>query len=282
MGVIYFEGRFLGEEEAVLPVSDRGFVCGDGAYATLQVRDGVPLFLETHVSQLREQCGQMGLSFEEIDCVDELVERNGAHEGIWRLKIFVTGGDGAEQRLPERRGRVLAAIKPFVPAGMKPLRMGIFSIPFWSCHAGYKSLAHLNRYYVMEEAYRSGWDDCVTVTEGGLLLEAAFGNLIWVHDLCVYTPDPSLPLYFGVTVRNVIQMAADFGFRVEYVKMGVDELPKDAVAFRTNTMHGVRPIEALGTHKFKLNDTLTTLFVNGYEELIKSYIMKSQEKKLIP
>ncbi len=268
MSIVYFENQFLPQEEARIPITDRGFQFGDGAYATIQVKDGELLFLEAHLEQLTRQCLQFNLTCPPLSAtiIEELIHQNKAYEGIWRLRIFVTGGDSSEMRLPTRTGRLLMMLHPFTLKPFAPLKMELFPIPFSCCHASFKSLAHLNRYYVMEEAYKRGVDDCITQTETGILLEAAFGNLFWVKDKTFMTPDPSLPLYFGVTITTIVKLAQELGFEIAYVKFKHKELPQDAAYFRTNTMHGVRPIVQIGTTPFKRNQTLETLFINGYEK----------------
>ena len=186
------------EREAKIPISDRGFQFGDGAFSTIQVREGVPLFLGSHLEQLKKQCHSFNLKMPEVsrEIVEELISVNHAEHGIWRLKILVTGGDSPAVGLPAREGRVAAFVHPFVPDPFKALKMGIFSIPYYSCHASFKSLAHLNRFYVMEEAQRRGVDDWVTVTEEGYMLEAAFGNLFWVREKTLMTPDSCVATLF--------------------------------------------------------------------------------------
>lgn len=276
MSFVYLEGEFVEEKEAKISVFDRGFQFGDGAYATIQVKEGVPLFLESHLEHLEKQCLSFHLLMPPVsrDTIEELIVRNQAFQGIWRLKIFITGGDSPEMSLPKRAGRVVAILKPFTPEPFKALSLGIFSIPYSSCHAPYKSLAHLNRFYVMEEAKRNGLDDCVTLTEKGVLLEASFGNLLWVYEKTVMTPDPSLPLYFGITLKNILNLAKEMGFEIKYVKWSLNELPQEAAAFRTNTMQGIRPIVQINGLDFKRNPTVETLLIQGYEKL------KEEQKSL--
>lgn len=271
MGIAYLEGRFVEEGEAKIPISDRGFQFGDGAFSTIQVREGTPLFLESHLEQLKKQCHSFNLKMPEVsrEIVEELISVNHAEQGVWRLKILVTGGDSPAVGLPAREGRVAGFVHPFVPDPFKALKMGIFSIPYSSCHASFKSLAHLNRFYVMEEAKRQGLDDSVTVTESGKVLEAAFGNLFWVKEKTLMTPDPSLPLYFGVTIKNILAIGSKLGFGVRYLQLPLTELPKECAAFRANTMQGVRPIAQIGTLSFARNPVVEALFINGYGELIE-------------
>lgn len=270
--IIYFEGDFVPEERAQVPISDRGFQHGDGAYATIQVREGMPLFLKSHLDNLREQCERFHLSMPplEREVIEDLIRRNDAFRGIWRLKVLVTGGDGGENRLPKRQGRLIVFVQPFTPLPIKNLKLGVFPIPYYTCHASYKSLAHLNRFYVMEEAYRLGLDDCITLTEKGEILEASFGNLFWVQEKTLFTPDPSLPLYFGVTLRNSIHIARELGFKVEHVKCRLADLPTQVTVFRTNTMQGLRPIVQIGERAFTSSIPVQMLFIHGYEQLIEN------------
>lgn len=251
MSFVYYEGAFMPLEDAHVPVTDRGLLFGDGAYATIQVRSGHPLFLETHLGRLREQCASFNLEMPPINPshVAELIRLNGAYTGIWRLKIVVTGGDAPELFLPERGGRVFMFLKPHTPLPMLPLKIGLFSHPFNLCHAGYKSLAHLNRLYVMQEACRLGVDDCLTVTERGVVLETAFGNLCWFLGKTLYTPSRTLPLYFGVTLTKLIEAAREQGYRVEEGAFTVEKLPDEGVYFRTNSIGGIWPIAEIAGQK---------------------------------
>jgi branched-subunit amino acid aminotransferase/4-amino-4-deoxychorismate lyase len=270
MGIVFSHGELLAEEDARVPISDRGFQCGDGAYATIQVREGIPLFLDVHLKLLQKQCSSFHLTMPIVEkkSIWQLIESNRAFDDIWRLKIFITGGDSPEHRLPERTGRVYMILKPFTPQPFKPLKMGIFPIPYYSCHASFKSLAHLNRFYVMEEAFCQGVDDCVTVTEKEWVLEAAFGNLFWIKGTAFFTPDPKLPLYFGVTIQHICQLAIGLGFEIHYVECPFSEIPLGATAFRTSTMQGIRPIVQIGKIPFIENPIIQAMFTNGYEMLI--------------
>lgn len=269
---VYFDGSFLPEDEARIPFTDRGFLFGDGVYATIQVREGVPLFLARHLERLRVQCLSFHLQMPYLDpsLIDKLINLNEATEGIWRLKIVISGGDLPDYRLPHREGRVLAFLNPFPAPSTHPLKMGIFSSPFSVCHASFKSLSHLNRFYVMEEALRQGLDDCITLTEREIVLEASFGNLFWVVGRRLFTPSPELPLYFGVTIENILEIGRSFGFSIEQIKIPLSDLPKEGLYFRTNSMGGIRPIEQIGRMSCHLDEEVARKFADAYFQSLPS------------
>lgn len=240
---IYFDGEFV--TEAKVSIFDRGFLFGDGAYATIQVRDGYPLFADRHLARLTKVLEGLNIVPPPLteSLLHDIIARNGATSGFYRLRLFITGGDSPARRLPKRpHGHVIGTIEPWPELPYGPLRLALFPYPLSLCHASFKSLAHLNRYYVAEYAHQQQCDDAVTVTEAGHLLEASFGNLAWIVDKTVYTPDLSLSLHPGVTLGVFLEMAKARNFDVVYVKKRLDELPDGAFVFRTNTMGGIRPV----------------------------------------
>jgi len=266
--VIYLDGEFLPEKEAKIPVTDRGFLLGDGLYTTVQVRNGEPLFLDIHLQRLMKHCEELHIAPPTISrrAIEQLIEKNEALEGIWRLKIIISGGEETLMRLPKRPySHLIFLLTPFTPAPYAPLRMGFFPMPVIHPHATFKSLAHLSRYYVMEHAYAQGWDDCVTTTEQGLILEASFGNLLWIEGKRAWTPSPELPLHFGVTITVLKTILEREGFEVHLIKAHRGELPKGSL-FRVNTMSGIRPVEKLGEGCFALESAVEGFLREKYEE----------------
>lgn len=95
MGIVYYNGEMVPEEEVKIPLFDRGFLYGDGAFAVIQINEGVPLFLKEHVKQLQKHCMSFNLVMPplESETIQQLITHNLATQGIWRLKIVVTGGE---------------------------------------------------------------------------------------------------------------------------------------------------------------------------------------------
>lgn len=271
MGYIYLDGEFLPKEEAKIPVMDRGFLFGDGVYTTIQVKEGMPLFLEIHLERLKENCRHLNIlpPLVKSEWVQALIEKNQAFHGVWRLKILITGGMDPQMRLPERPyGHLIFTLEPFSIPPIIPLRLTLFPYPAASCHASFKSLAHLNRYYVMEYAKAHGYDDAVTTTESGVILEASFGNLLWINpdSKQAWTPSRELPLHWGVTLSVLKGILVGQGYHVQEVKWHLNTLESSLCVFRVNTMSGIRLVESLDKKKFTLNTKLHTWLKESFEE----------------
>lgn len=266
--IIYLDGEYIEEENAHLPITDRGFLAGDGVYATIQVRNGTPLFLDAHIQSLTKQAHALGLSFHPIDSehVEKVIEKNSACSGIYKLKIILTGGDGPEMHLPHSRSaRSLIFLKPHTPAPYAPLRCMLYPHPIHTPHTPLKSLAHLARYFIMQEALSHSLDDAITCTPDGALLETAFGNLCWFIDNTLFTPDPTLPLHFGVTISQTYLIAATLGYQTTYTRMPLSSLPPHTLLFRTNTMGGVRPIISIAERTFPRDMALETALIQALD-----------------
>src|SRR6266568_261111 len=59
--IIWLNGRFLPEEEAVVSVFDRGFLFGDGLFETLRVHRGKPFCWAAHLERLQRGANFLGI-----------------------------------------------------------------------------------------------------------------------------------------------------------------------------------------------------------------------------
>lgn len=257
--IVYFDGAFIEENKALVPITDRGFLFGDGLYVTIQVREGVPLFLQDHLKRLQANCHIFRILPPEVDesAIYTLIEKNRAESGIYKLQIFVTGGEEPMRGLPPRRhGHLLIKMAPFTPPASKPLFCLFYPDPIATPHSHVKTLAHLNRYFVADFARLNNADDALTRWQNGVLLEASFANLFWVVGDVLFTPSHELPLHRGVTITKLIELAPRLNLTVKEVVATLDEIPPEASLFRISSMANVMPIERVEQRLFHLNENL--------------------------
>ena len=97
MNIVFLDGTFHFENEAFIPVNDRGFLFGDGVFTTIRVIEGQPECMEMHLERIQSHCRALNIVPPAIasNLIMELIKQNGAENGQWRLKIIVTGGGGS-------------------------------------------------------------------------------------------------------------------------------------------------------------------------------------------
>lgn len=271
MSIVYLDGEFLPEDQAKIPALDRGFLSGDGIFTSLQVNEGTVYFLNEHISRLKQQCEVIKLICPDIqeDWAKEVVLKNQAYEGVWKMKIVMSRGQDPSMALPRQKPEhLLIFLKPFSPLVYAPMRMTLFPIPTSTAHAKVKSLAHLNRFCVMEYAKERGLDDAITQTESGKLLECSFANLFWKVEKTLYIPHPTLPYYSGLTLDMMIRCAKVLGFNVSYVESSLKEIPKEAQVYRCNTMTAIRPIIEIEDCTFSRDATFELEMQKEYQKLV--------------
>lgn len=263
--IVYHESAFIPEEEAKISFLDRGFLMGDGLYATIQVFEGKALFLKNHLDRVKAQSLNLGIDLPTLNekLIYDLIDNNGAHQGIYKLKIVVSGGTDQLMRLPRNRaGSLLIFLKPFTPPPYKPLTMALYPETVVSPHSSFKSLAHLTRYFVAEYAHERKCDDALTRSPEGYLLEASFANIFWVEDETLFTPDRHLPLHFGVSISEAFAMVS----KAQFVRKKLEEIPETACLYRINTMSGIRPIEKIEAKVFRRDLSLEKHLFETFEK----------------
>lgn len=251
-GIVFWEGRFLPESEALVPIADSALLFGEGVFTTLRVCDGRVAWLERHWERLRLSCGWLGLPFSaRTEDLFELIRRRG--EGIWRGKVCVTGG-----------GRLLMRLDPAPERSLDPINVGLYPYPIGGEIYRHKSVSLLERRLIAREAKERGWDDCLTQTESGVLLEAGYSNLFWIEGERLYTPDwERLPLLHGVYLQAVLEL----GYTVERVVCQLGEIPSTAHLFLCNTLRGIAPIASIGERICPVDTRLCGLLVEALNRL---------------
>lgn len=187
------------------------------------------------------------------------------------MKIIVSGGSSPEKILHLRQG-TLAIFLQALPLCPKDLRVGIFPSPFHLCHSQYKSLANLNRLYVLDYAKNNDYDDAATHTYNNILLETSFGNIFWVVNQNIFTPNPdTLPLYFGITVSKMFDVLKKFNYNIHFIEEDYQNFPRHALLFRTSSLTGIKAIKQLGTLSLKTSKKTTCFFQNLYKQIKEDY-----------
>ena len=259
MSIAYCEGQFAREEQILIPITDRGFLYGHGVFTTVRVTDGKTEFWQQHMQRLAHDCSLLNIPCPHVDpeLVHELIRRNDALRGIWRLKIIITAGSG--KHLDMRRcedGRLLLMLAPYEEMSGKPCTLTIYPEPLSRPLSKIKSLAYLDRLCVSDYAQSKGFDDAIVTNAHAQVLETAFSNIFWCRDGSLYTPGFDLQLIPGVFLASLIDAAQASGMQIFKTPSVVDQIPSDANLFICNVLTHIRPVISIDGRPFPRNPTL--------------------------
>jgi len=252
--LVHLNGRLVDETAAVVPVTDRGFLYGDGVFESMRAVHGRIFRLEAHLERLERSA-----SLAEIDGVPsgavlagelrDLLEANGL--GDARLRLTLTRGAG-------RPGDYVGALGPPTRVATAAAFTGIDArlyaegvglavvrrqaVPAAVLDAAIKTTSRLSAVLARREAARAGAFEAALLDAAGHLTEGTTSNLFLVRDGRLLTPAIDGNALPGVTRAVVLETARAAG-------IGVDEgpLPRrllDAAdeIFLTNTSWEVLPV----------------------------------------
>src|SRR5215831_17537459 len=90
--IVFVNGRFVHEDDAVLSVFDRGFLYGDGLFETLTIANGHPFRWQQHWDRFESGARFLRISSpfgakEVYGFIRELIRLNEMRDGILRLTL---------------------------------------------------------------------------------------------------------------------------------------------------------------------------------------------------
>jgi len=222
--------EYVQSAQASVPIQDRGFLFGDGVFTSARVENGNVVHWGQHVSRLIRHCREINIQPPDLKKaeVDELILRNQAEKGTWKLKMIVTGGTDPGLSLPSRAyGVFLVTMEPYQEPEGK-VKLCRYPHPIETPVSALKTLSYLPRLMVRQYALDQGADDAVVCSADGWVLEAAFSNLYWEEGGEVFAPPLTLPLLPGTYLSTMT------GWKEE--RITYDQLKEKESVFICNAM----------------------------------------------
>lgn len=225
--IVYIDGRFVVQSEAVVSVFDQGLLFGDGNFEGIRAYNGRVFRLDEHIDRLYQGAKvlllEIPLSPEEMKAVViETCRRNGIADGY--IRLVVTRGATPNlglYPLPKPRPTVfcIAAELTMYPEEMYEQGMPIITSVLRRNRPGIldpqiKSLNYLNNILAKAESVRAGVPEALMLTEEGLVAECSGDNIFIVKDGRIATPPVYLGILDGITRRESIRLAREMGVDV--------------------------------------------------------------------
>lgn len=247
--------RILERAEALLPVSDRGFLYGDAVYETLRCYAGRPFLLDAHLARLRRSATALYMTLPWTD--DALRDRlmgllaaNGIGDG--RIRITVTRGEGDLRARPETMlaPRLVITTEPLPALTAERWEQGVAveiagrlrNLP-GALDPAIKSGNFLNNLLARFEMKSSDSFEVLLPNHRGELGEGSLANFFLVDaDGTLRTPAADSGILVGITRELVLKLARAEGLPAEEGRVLPEDLLASREAFLTASTLEVLPI----------------------------------------
>ena len=248
--LVFLNGQFVPEAQAVVPVNDRGFMYGDGLFETMRVVDGRPFRLAQHLERLAR-----GADFLKIKCpfppkelqeiAGQLVEQNRMSDAI--LRVTLTRGPGERGYTPRTDGRPTVVMTMHkAPLLDQPVQWSLitssYRIPAAEPLSSFKTLNKLTHVMARLEAVMQGADEALLINSNGEVAETASGNLFWVYQDNICTVPTGRGVLPGITRAVVLEICQTLGLPTNKRVIKPEALRNSEGIFITQSAFGIVPV----------------------------------------
>ena len=251
--ISWLNGEYIDENKCISR-GDRGFLIGDGAFETMLIRKGVPVFLGQHLKRLAAGLSALHISSPVLEGIDtvfrELAHRNGLINDDASGRLTVTRGTAgrglasAKAEATTILPTIFASVASTKSNQTKPLALHITERlrdeRFF--YSGFKAISgYAENQAARFEAEAAGADEGVMVNLDGRIACAATANIFIIDDNgTVITPPISEGAMPGVTRDNIINLAKSSKISFVEAPLTMSCLRSAKAIFLSNSLIGIR------------------------------------------
>ncbi|MEP6663640.1 MAG: aminotransferase class IV [Verrucomicrobiota bacterium] len=238
--IVFLNGKFVPEEEAVISVFDRSFSLSDGLYEVLPLYQGKMFLWEKHFARFETGANvlKIKIPFSQDalrDFAGQLMRQNGMSDGILRMQL----SRGVGPRGYSVRGADSPAVVMSVHPARKnssPARIITSSIriPANDPLSRFKSCNKLLHVLARMEADEVAADEALLLDPDGNVAEATSANIFWFERETVCTPPLETSALPGVTRAAVLGLCNKLGMNVVEKKIAPRDLAQRDGVFLTS------------------------------------------------
>lgn len=250
---VYLNGAFVGPDQAMVSVMDRGFLFGDGVYEVIPSYGGHFLGLEPHLDRLDRSLDAIGLPNpltrrEWRSVLARLIGPPPAPDQAAYLQI--TRGAPAERDhlCPEGVSpTVFALAKPIKPRSPGVAERGVACITRadirWQ-RCDIKTVSLLAAVMLRREAEEAGALETIMIRDG-MVTEGTASNVFVVLGDRVLTPPPGPSILTGITRGLALELARAGEIRLGEQPIPVGELGRADEIWLSSSIREVLPVTRL-------------------------------------
>jgi branched-chain amino acid aminotransferase len=246
---IYFGGRFLSPSDpqaACVPISDRGYLLGEGVFATLRGYEGVCFRAARHLATLERGAKAFGMASIDVDRIAELVDEAAARTTAADAYVRVTLTQGASAHVLSilARSMDLPTMDEY-ERGIPVTIVGARRIPPECMDPTVKTTSYASSLLARREAELRGAREGLQLAIDGSLACGTMANVFLIEGETLRTPALASGCRAGVTREAVLEVATRAGMRVREERIDPGALREVDEAFLTSTRVECLPIASV-------------------------------------
>ncbi|WP_305907222.1 aminodeoxychorismate lyase [Methylomarinum sp. Ch1-1] len=263
-----------GESKHCVDVSDRGFQYGDGLFETIEILNGKPLFLSSHLDRLLAGCERLLIPPPDRKILTQEARRMSSEVDHAVLKLMVTRGSGG------RGYRQPAAIHPTrlfsrhpYPQYPETLQNQGVAVRFCRNRLGLNptlaGIKHMNR--LEQILARAEWRDDdiqegLMLSHEGYVIEGTMSNVFYVKDQRLISAPVERCGVAGIVRSLIFNLADQHAIEARQDYFLPEQLLQADEIFLTNSIIGIWPVNKLEQQAFTIGP-LTKKLQTAYQQL---------------
>ncbi|MFA6809493.1 MAG: D-amino-acid transaminase [Desulfoplanes sp.] len=248
--IVYVNGTYVPEEDAVISAFDRGFLFADAIYEVTAVLDGKLIDYPGHVARLKRSLAEVGMDMpvnadKLLEIHREMIRRNNLQEGPLYLQV-TRGVADRDFVFPKNTPLTLVLFtqaKSIIESAQAKTGIKVISVPDirWG-RRDIKTVQLLAASMAKMEAKHAGKNDAWLV-EDGFVTEGSSNNAyIVTKDGTIITRNLSTSILPGITRKAVLKLANEASMKLEERPFTIAEAQDAAEAFITAATTFVCPV----------------------------------------
>ena len=248
-------GTILDEQEAAVPVLDRGFLFGDSVYEVIVTRKGTPFAAAEHLERLRASADGLALHLDLDDRqimtrIKATLAAAGNRENY--IRIVATRGTGTAPSIELRHApgppNWAILVRDLQAPRGHPVKLAIvprLRTDRRALDPAIKSGNYLNNVLGLAEALARGATECLFLNHAGNVTEASTSNYFLVVGDRLLTPPVSAGLLRGITRTLLLDCCAQNQVEVEERDVSEEEARNADEMFLSGTSKDIAPVTHL-------------------------------------
>jgi branched-chain amino acid aminotransferase len=281
---VWIDGAVVEGSQARVPVTDHGFLYGDGVFEGIRVYGRRIFRFDDHLSRLANSARCLGLTIPGgVEAVRRIViDTARAHAGEDAyLRLIVSRGEGPLGLDPTTctNPRIVCIADQVTLYPAEKIRSGIALVTSSLRRPApdvldprVKSLNYLNNVLAKQEARRQGADEALLLNAAGHVVEASVANVFAVRAGRLLTPPGSDGALEGLTRATVLELAREQRIPAEQRTLGRFDLLAAEEVFLTGSGARIVAVGSLDGHGIGKGGAgpITRRLCQAFEQVVRS------------